>query len=70
MVPHRVGRHGLGLLGSADSLAATLLDRHAVRKLLERHRAGVANEEARIWPLLSLEVWHRTFFLEKAPVLR
>lgn len=58
------------LLGSADSLAATLLDRHAVRKLLERHRAGVANEEARIWPLLSLEVWHRTFFLEKAPVLR
>jgi asparagine synthase (glutamine-hydrolysing) len=57
------------LLGSDDSVAATLLDRAAVRRLLERHRSGVANEEARIWPLLSLEVWHRTFFREMAPVL-
>ena len=50
------------MLGAADSLASTLMDRRAVLRLLQRHRAGVANEEARIWPLLSLEVWHRTFF--------
>ncbi|MCE0763120.1 asparagine synthase (glutamine-hydrolyzing) [Pseudonocardia kujensis] len=51
------------LLTARDSLASTLLDRAAVQRLLHRHRSGVANEEARIWPLLSLEVWHRTFFL-------
>lgn len=55
------------LLGSEDSVAATMLDRAAVVRLLERHRTGTANEEARIWPLLSLEVWHRTFFRDPAP---
>ena len=55
------------LLGASDSLAATLMDRAAVRRLLQRHRDGVANEEARIWPLLSLEVWHRTFFRDPVP---
>lgn len=55
------------LLAAPDSLAAALLDRRSVQTLLERHRKGVANEEARIWPLLSLEVWHRTFFRQDAP---
>jgi asparagine synthase (glutamine-hydrolysing) len=53
------------LLRSSDSLTAALLDRDAVGRLLERHRSGTANEEARIWPLLALEVWHQTFFREK-----
>ncbi len=52
------------LLSAPDSLAATLMDRGAVRRLLERHRSGAANEEARIWPLLSLEIWHQVFFRE------
>jgi asparagine synthase (glutamine-hydrolysing) len=55
------------VLSAADSLASTLMDRGAVLRLLERHRSGVADEEARIWPLLSLEVWHRTFFRGPAP---
>jgi asparagine synthase (glutamine-hydrolysing) len=55
------------LLDSPNSLASTLTDRAVVRGLLQRHRAGAANEEARIWPLLSLEVWHRAFFREPAP---
>ncbi|MFC4949916.1 asparagine synthase (glutamine-hydrolyzing) [Pseudonocardia sp. GCM10023141] len=55
------------LLTGRDSLAATLMDRAAVLRLLERHRSGIANEEARIWPLLSLEVWHRTFFRDPVP---
>ena len=54
------------VLTSRDSLAATMMDRAAVRRLLQRHRDGVANEEARIWPLLSLEVWYRRFFLDGA----
>jgi asparagine synthase (glutamine-hydrolysing) len=55
------------LLTAPDSLASTLLDRAGVRTLLDRHRAGVADEQARIWPLLSLEVWHRTFFRDPVP---
>jgi asparagine synthase (glutamine-hydrolysing) len=54
------------LLGAPNSLTSTVMDRAAVQRLLRRHRTGVANEEARIWPLLSLEVWHRTFFLQPA----
>ena len=55
------------LLGSSDSLVANLMDRAAVRSLLTRHRNGTTNEEARIWPLLSLEVWHRACFRTPAP---
>jgi asparagine synthase (glutamine-hydrolysing) len=55
------------LLRDPDSLATTLMDRPAVTRLLERHRAGTANEEARIWPLLSLEVWYHAFFRDTAP---
>ncbi|MGI5125218.1 asparagine synthase (glutamine-hydrolyzing) [Pseudonocardia sp. CA-107938] len=54
------------LLTSRDSLVGSLMNRPAVLRLLERHRDGVANEEARIWPLLSLEVWYRRFFLDEA----
>ena len=55
------------LLTSSDSIAETMLDGHAVRRLLSRHRSGAANEEARIWPLLSIEVWHKTFFHGRVP---
>ncbi len=46
-------------LTSQTSLTGTLMDRVAVRKLLERHRKRRSNEEMRIWALLCLEVWHR-----------
>ena len=45
-------------LSGTDSWVGQTLDRGAVRALLERHDAGAANEEARIWTLLCLEVWH------------
>lgn len=45
------------LTGPASFVASTL-DRDAVVRLLERHESGAFNEEARIWTLMSLEVWH------------
>ena len=39
-----------------------------VRKLLQRHESGTFNEESRIWTLMSLEVWHETFFRAGAAV--
>jgi hypothetical protein len=43
-------------------------DRHAnfydarvnLQELIDRHQRGDANEEQRLWALLSLEIWHRT----------
>jgi asparagine synthase (glutamine-hydrolysing) len=49
-------------LTGTDSFVAHTLDRAAVRALLERHESGRYNEESRIWTLMSLEVWHETFF--------
>lgn len=49
-------------LTGTDSFVAQTLDRTAVRTLLERHESGRFNEESRIWTLMSLEVWHETFF--------
>jgi asparagine synthase (glutamine-hydrolysing) len=48
-------------LTSKHSLVSRVMDRGAVRKLLDRHRAGRSNEEMRIWTLLCLEVWYQTF---------
>lgn len=45
-------------LTGTDSWVGQTLDRAAVRALLDRHGAGAANEEARLWTLLCLEVWH------------
>jgi len=49
------------VLLSRDSLVATRMERGPVIKLLDRHGAGRANEESRIWTLLSLEVWNQVF---------
>lgn len=45
-------------LTGPQSFVASTLDRRAVVRLLERHESGTYNEEARIWTLMSLEVWH------------
>jgi asparagine synthase (glutamine-hydrolysing) len=47
------------LLTGSGSFVGERLDRSAVRSLLTKHENGDRNEEARIWTLLSLEVWHR-----------
>ena len=49
------------LTGTASFVAQTF-DRSAVSELLDRHDSGRFNEESRIWTLLSLEIWHETFF--------
>jgi len=49
-------------LTGTDSFVAQTFDRRAVASLLERHESGRFNEESRIWTLMSLEVWHETFF--------
>jgi len=49
-------------LTGRESFVAEVLDRSAVEDLLRRHESGRFNEESRIWTLMSLEVWHETFF--------
>ncbi len=50
------------LLDSPTSFVAEIMDRSAIRSLLQDHDAGRGNEEMRIWTLLGLEVWHSVFF--------
>jgi asparagine synthase (glutamine-hydrolysing) len=47
------------LLTGPSSFVSNTLDAKAVRKLLEDHSSRNRDEHARIWTLLSLEVWHR-----------
>jgi asparagine synthase (glutamine-hydrolysing) len=54
-------------LTGADSFVAQTFDRGTVHALLERHESGRFNEESRIWALMSLEVWHETFFGADTP---
>jgi asparagine synthase (glutamine-hydrolysing) len=56
------------LLDTPSSFVGQVFDRRAVRSLLERHDRGVANEESRLWTLLSLEVWHDTFFAHRRAI--
>ena len=56
------------LLG-ADSWVAQALDRSLVRDLVQRHDRGV-DEELRLWTLLSLEMWHESFFGSAPPIPR
>lgn len=49
-------------LTGTGSFVASVLDRDAITSLLARHDSGRFNEESRIFTLMSLEVWHETFF--------
>jgi asparagine synthase (glutamine-hydrolysing) len=51
---------------ASDSFVGNTLDRQAVAELLDSHEAGRRDESIRIWTLLSLEVWHQTFFRQPA----
>jgi asparagine synthase (glutamine-hydrolysing) len=50
------------LLDAPGSFVGQVMDRSAVRALLDSHERGRTNEEMRIWALLSLEVWHSRYF--------
>jgi asparagine synthase (glutamine-hydrolysing) len=52
------------LLCSPNSFVGGIFNAKLIGELLESHRSGRHNEEIRLWTLLSLEVWHRTFFGE------
>ncbi len=49
------------LLLGKDSFVSTYLERARIDGLLQDHMRGRRNEELRLWTLLGLEVWHRTF---------
>jgi asparagine synthase (glutamine-hydrolysing) len=49
------------LLLGPDSFVADVLDPGEVARLVADHERHRRNEEIRIWTLLSLEVWGRTF---------
>ena len=49
-------------LTGPESFVAEAFDRDTVRRLVDRHDSGDFAEEAQIWTLLSLDVWHETFF--------
>lgn len=49
-------------LTGPGSFVADTFDVDGLRKLVERHESGRFNEESRIFTLMSLEVWHETFF--------
>ena len=57
------------LLTGPDSFVGERLDRRTVANLLAKHETGDRNEEARIWTLLSLEVWHREITIRGKEVM-
>jgi asparagine synthase (glutamine-hydrolysing) len=48
-------------LTGTESFVGQTFDRKVVSELLKRHGTGRFSEEARIWTLMSLEIWHETF---------
>ena len=49
------------LLLGRDSFVSSYLARDVIDAMLGDHMRGRRNEELRLWTLLGLEVWHRTF---------
>ncbi len=54
------------LLDSSDSFVSGCLDRSMVQELMRSHESGRRDESMRIWTLLGLEIWYKTFFEEGA----
>ena len=50
-----------------DSFVTSALDATLVERLLDRHDTGRADEQNRIWTLLSLEVWAQSLAREAGP---
>lgn len=54
------------MLVGPDSFVASFLDRRMISRLLEDHEKRRRNEELRLWNLMGLEVWWRTFSCKSA----
>ncbi|PUA82351.1 asparagine synthase (glutamine-hydrolyzing) [Nocardioides currus] len=54
------------LLQGTESFVGGVLDTRAVGDILDDHTRGRRDEEIRIWTLLSLEMWGRTFLADPA----
>jgi asparagine synthase (glutamine-hydrolysing) len=49
------------LVAGPRALDRGLFEPDLVRRLLREHTRGAANHEDRLWLLMNLEIWHRTF---------
>jgi asparagine synthase (glutamine-hydrolysing) len=49
------------ILMSDKAIKRSYFKKDAINKILDEHAAGKANNGARIWSLLFLELWHREF---------
>jgi asparagine synthase (glutamine-hydrolysing) len=56
------------LLLADTSFATQVFDRSVVADLVESHDKGRTSEEAALFTLLSLEIWHETFIRPTAPL--
>ncbi|MBB3661203.1 asparagine synthase (glutamine-hydrolyzing) [Prauserella sediminis] len=52
----------------ADSQTGHLLDKAAVRALLDEHRAGTLDHSRRLWALLVFMIWHGVFMENRIKV--
>ena len=57
------------LLTGPSSFVGSTFDPAAVSRTLRAHMNGERNEQLRLWPLLSLEVWHRELVSRVSPAL-
>lgn len=53
-------------LFARDAFVLTIFQEAALRQLLKEHLTGRINHANRLWALLTLEMWHRTFFRDYA----
>jgi asparagine synthase (glutamine-hydrolysing) len=54
------------LLLANTSFASQVFDRSVVASLVRSHDEGRSSEEAALFTLLSLEIWHETFIRSTA----
>lgn len=59
----------LARLFARDSFAASYLDLHVLRGMLDRHREGLEDCTDRIWRLLGFQIWGDIFIARNTPVL-
>lgn len=53
--------HLLDSLTGPDGFLAAYLDLSAIRRMIQRHRAGTHDETDRIWRLVNLQIWGEMF---------
>ena len=54
------------LLLSPNSLTLSFADRKTISRILDDHASGRADQQRRIWAMLSLEIWHNVFYADSA----